>query len=89
MPMGTNIHYIISTALDAAGVKVELVNVSSLEMIPALARGDVDGIVAFLSAYGNARRILGAQYQEIRPPDFASSVILAASEKTSANPALT
>jgi NitT/TauT family transport system substrate-binding protein len=89
MPLGTNIHYIISTALDAAGIKAELVNVPPPEMIPALARGDVDAIVAFPSAYGNAKRVLGAQYQEIRLPEFASSFILAASDKATANPALT
>lgn len=89
MPLGTNIHFIISDALDAAGVSAELVNVPPPEMIPALSRGDVDAIVAFPSAYQNAKRVLGAQYQEVRLPAYASSFILAASEKVTANPALT
>jgi len=89
MPLGTNLHYIISDALDAQAITAELVNVPPSEMIPALTRGDVDAIIPFPSSYPNARRLLGAQYQEIRLPDYASSFILVASEKSTANPALT
>lgn len=89
MPLGTNVHYIIASALAAAGVQAELVNVPPPEMIPALARGDVDAIVPFPNAYPTAQRLLGAQYRELRLPGHASSFILAASEKASANPAQT
>ena len=89
MPLGTNVHFIVADALAAQGVTAELVNVPPPEMIPALARGDVDAIMPFPSAYQNAKRILGAQYHEVRLPEYAGSYIMAASEKVSANPALT
>ena len=89
IPLGTNVHFIISDALEAKGVTAELVNVPPSEMIPALTRGDVDAIMPFPSSYPNARRTLGAQYQEIRLPDYSSSFILVASEKATANPSLT
>lgn len=89
MPLGTNVHFAIATALEKGGVNAELVNVPPSEMIPALTRGDVDAIMPFPSAYQKAKSVLGAQYQEIRTPDYSSSFVLAASEKATANPALT
>jgi NitT/TauT family transport system substrate-binding protein len=89
MPLGTNVHFAIATALEKAGVNAELVNVPPPEMIPALTRGDVDAIVPFPSAYQKAKSVLGAQYQEVRMPDYSSSFVLAASEKATANPAMT
>lgn len=89
VPVGTNVHFIAVEALEKAGVKAEFVNVPPPEMAAALARGDVDAIMTFPSGYPNAKKVLGAQYQEIRLPDYASSFVLAASEKASANPALT
>lgn len=89
IPLGTNIHFIVSDALDAQGVHAELVNVPPPDMVPALARGDVDAIMTFPSGYQNARKALGAHYQELRLPGYSSSFILAASEKASAHPALT
>ena len=89
IPLGTNIHFVIADALDSKGIVAELVNVPPPEMSTALSRGDVDAIMTFPSGYQNARRVLGAQYQELRLPEYASSFILAASEKATANPALT
>jgi NitT/TauT family transport system substrate-binding protein len=89
VPVGTNVHFIIADALDKAGVKAELVNVPPTEMAVALSRGDVDAIMTFPSGYANAKKVLGAQYQEVKLPSYATSYILAASEKASANPALT
>lgn len=89
IPLGTNVHFIVADALDAQGVKAELVNVPPPEMLSALSRGDVDAIMTFPGGYQNARRTLGASYQELRLPGYASSFILAASEKASAKPELT
>jgi ABC-type nitrate/sulfonate/bicarbonate transport system substrate-binding protein len=89
IPLGTNVHYIVADALAAQGVSAELVNVPPPEMATTLSRGDVDAIMTFPGGYANARRALGAQYQEIRLPGYAGAFVLAASEKASANPALT
>ena len=89
IPLGTNIHFVISDALEKRGITAELVNVPVTEMTTALARGDVDAIMTYPSGYQNSRRVLGAQYQELRLPDYMSSFVLAASEKASANPDLT
>jgi len=88
VPVGTNVHFIIADALDKAGVKAEYINVPPPEMAAALSRGDVDAIMTFPNGYANARKVLGAQYQEIRLPGHMSSFVLAASEKASARPAL-
>jgi NitT/TauT family transport system substrate-binding protein len=89
VPVGTNVHFIVADALDKAGVKAELVNVPPPEMVAALSRGDVDAIMSFPSGYGKARAVLGASYGEIALPGYASSFVLAASEKAMTNQALT
>lgn len=89
VPVGTNVHFVIADALGKQGVKAEFINVPPPEMAAALARGDVDAIMTFPNGYANAKKVLGAQYQEIRLPEHVSSFVLAASEKASANPALT
>ncbi len=78
VPVGTNVHFIVAEAMEKLGVKAELVNVPPPEMAVALARGDVDAIMTFPSGYGNAKKVLGAQYQEINLPEYASSFVLAA-----------
>ena len=89
IPLGTNVHYIVADALQAKGVKVELANVPPPEMLSALSRGDVDAIMTFPGGYQRAKQTLGAQYQEIKPPGYAGSFILAASEKAAARPEVT
>lgn len=89
VPVGTNVHFVIADAMQSAGVKAEFINVPPPEMAAALARGDVNAIMTFPNGYASARRALGAQYQEIRLSEQASSFVLAASQKAAANPALT
>ena len=89
MPLGTNVHFIVADALEAKGVTAELVNVPPPDMVAALTRGDVDAIMTFPSGYQNAKKALGAQYQELMLPGYASNFVLAASEKAVADPALT
>ncbi len=85
MPLGTNVHFIIADSLKAQGVKAELVNLASPDMVAALLRGDVDAIATFPGAYGGVKKALGAQYQELALPGYASSFILVASEKAAAD----
>jgi len=87
-PIGTNVHFAAAEALTKAGVKVEFVNVGPADIIPALSRGDIDAAAMFASAYFGAKRVLGAQYQEIMLPDVGQVFVLLASEKAAANPAL-
>lgn len=88
MPLGTNVHFIIADALEKAGVKAELVNVAPPDMLAALTRGDVDAIATFPGAYGAVRKALGAGYQELKLPGYASSFILVASPRAAAAPEL-
>jgi NitT/TauT family transport system substrate-binding protein len=79
--MGGNIHFIIADALKKAGVTVELINVAPGDIIPAMVRGDIYGSAMFPSAYEAAKKTLGDQYQEIPLPGYASTFVLAASDK--------
>lgn len=86
VPIGTNVHHVLADALKKVGVEAKLLNVPPTELIPALARGDVDAIMSFPSAYANAKRILGAQYQEVLLPGYTSNYVLAASRAAKDKP---
>ena len=78
---GTNVHYMLENELAMAGVKAELVSVSPPDIVPALARGDVDAGAMFPSFYGGAKKTLGDKYQEIGVPSYGTHFILAATKK--------
>jgi NitT/TauT family transport system substrate-binding protein len=80
-PVGTNVHFDIADALKSQNVRAEFVNVGPADLIPALLRGDIDAASMFPSAYGNARRALGAQYQEMLLPNVGEAFILVGSDK--------
>lgn len=74
--VGTNSDFALAWELKKAGVKVEVVNVSPPDTVPALSRGDVDAIVTFPSFTERARNVLGDRYRELLTPGYVTHLIL-------------
>lgn len=75
--IGTNVHFLADIVFAEAGVKPELVNIAPPDIVPALARGDVDAAFMFDSFFPQAQRILGARYLEIATPQYSTSMVIA------------
>ncbi|WP_138471270.1 ABC transporter substrate-binding protein [Poseidonocella sp. HB161398] len=76
--IGTNVHYFLDGLLKDAGVEAEIVSAAPPDLVPAVARGDVDAIAAFPSFYAAAARTLGDGYAELRGGSYQVHYILAA-----------
>ncbi|MFD2173776.1 ABC transporter substrate-binding protein [Rhodobacter lacus] len=74
--IGTNVHYFLDRALGQAGVSAEIVSAAPADLVPALARGDVEAIAPFPSFYAAAAATLGEAYRELRPGGYAVHYIL-------------
>jgi len=77
--IGTNVNFYLDEVLKQAGVEAEVVGAAPPDLVPALARGDLDAIVPFPTFYGSARETLGESYAELRVPGYEVHYILAAS----------
>lgn len=77
--LGTNVNFFLSGVLEEAGVEAELVNASPVDLVSAVARGDVDAIVPFPTFYSAARDALGEDYRELRVDSYQVHYVLAAS----------
>jgi NitT/TauT family transport system substrate-binding protein len=77
----TNAGYFAETELTQAGVKAEVVNVGPSEIVPALARGDIDAGVMFPTFYHKAKVVLGDKYREQIFKDYRSYYFIAATKK--------
>jgi NitT/TauT family transport system substrate-binding protein len=77
--LGTNVNFYLDRILTDAGIEAELVSAAPPDLVPAVARGDVDAIVPFPSFYSAARTTLGDNYGELRAPGYQVHYILAAS----------
>jgi NitT/TauT family transport system substrate-binding protein len=76
--IGTNVNFYLEEILAGAGVSAEIVGAAPPDLVPALARGDLDAIVPFPSFYAAARDTLGEAYGELRAPGYQVHYILAA-----------
>jgi NitT/TauT family transport system substrate-binding protein len=76
--LGTNVDYFLSGVLTDAGVEAEIINASPVDLVSALARGDVDAIVPFPTFYEAAKTALSDNYLELRAPGYQPHYILAA-----------
>jgi ABC-type nitrate/sulfonate/bicarbonate transport system substrate-binding protein len=74
--LGTNMQFLASRVLKS--VKVEYVNVAPGDMVPALARRDIDAAFMFDSFYPQAKAVLAANYIEIMTPDYQGQFLVAA-----------
>ncbi|ANT62982.1 ABC transporter substrate-binding protein (plasmid) [Salipiger sp. CCB-MM3] len=79
--IGTNVNFYLDEVLKQAGVQAEVVGAAPPDLVPALARGDLDAIVPFPTFYGAAESTLGDTYAELREPGYEVHYILAASPK--------
>ena len=77
--IGTNVNFYLDKVLKQAGVQAEVVGAAPPDLVPALARGDLDAIVPFPTFYGAAAGMLGDSYGELRVPGYEVHYILAAS----------
>lgn len=76
--IGTNVNFYLEEILKDAGVEAEIVGAAPPDLVPALARGDLDAIVPFPTFYGAAASTLGDSYAELRVPGYQVHYILAA-----------
>ena len=76
--LGTNVDFQAFETLQAAGVKATMVNVAPSDIVPALARGDIDAAFMFPQAYPLAKKVLGDRYAEKRTPGYEATFVLVA-----------
>lgn len=74
--IGTNVNFFLDTVLSDAGVEAEIVSAAPPDLVPALARGDVDAIVPFPTFYQSAAEALGDDYSELRVPGYQVHYIM-------------
>ena len=76
--IGTNVNFALDTLLTEAGVTAEIVGAAPPDLVPALARGDLDAIVPFPTFYAAAAETLGDSYGALPIPGYQVHYILAA-----------
>jgi NitT/TauT family transport system substrate-binding protein len=64
--VGTTTELQAETVLQDAHVQATLLSLAPSDIVPALARGDIDAAFAFPAIYAVAQRILGEKYHEVR-----------------------
>jgi ABC-type nitrate/sulfonate/bicarbonate transport system substrate-binding protein len=80
--LGTNVEFVTSVLLREGGAKAEVVNAAPADTVPALVRGDIQASVMFPNLYAQARKLLGADYEEIRTKSYTSHALLVGSSAT-------
>lgn len=78
---GTNVHFMLETALGENGVSAEIVSVGPPDIVPALARGDIFAGAMFPSFYQGAKKMLAERYREIRVPGYQTRFVLVATRE--------
>lgn len=76
--MGSNTEFFTEALLEKAGVEAEVINVSPPDIVPALARGDIDAGVMFPDFYPAAEKALGEDYREYRSDAYVAWFVLSA-----------
>lgn len=80
--LGTNVEFVTSVLLREGGAKAEVVNAAPADTVPALVRGDIQASVMFPNLYAQAKKLLGADYQEIRTKSYTSHALLVGATAT-------
>jgi ABC-type nitrate/sulfonate/bicarbonate transport system substrate-binding protein len=75
---GSNTEFFTEALLATAGVSAEIINVSPPDIVPALARGDIDAGVMFPDFYPSAAKALGKDYREFRSDAYIAWFVLSA-----------
>lgn len=75
---GSNTEFFTEALIEKFGVDVEVINVSPPDIVPALARGDIDAGVMFPDFYPAAEEALGDDYREYRSDAYVAWFVLSA-----------
>jgi NitT/TauT family transport system substrate-binding protein len=75
---GSNTEFFTEALLAGAGVTAEVINVSPPDIVPALARGDIDAGIMFPDFYPAAEKALGDDYREYRSDAYIAWFVLSA-----------
>jgi NitT/TauT family transport system substrate-binding protein len=76
--LGTSNDYQTFAVLRSAGVNATVVNAGPADLVPALARGDIDAACMFPQFYPQAKKVLGDRYRERRTPEYVGTFLLVA-----------
>jgi NitT/TauT family transport system substrate-binding protein len=76
--LGTSNDYQTFAVLRSAGVSATVVNAGPSDLVPALARGDIDAACMFPQFYPQAKKVLGDRYRERRTPEYVGTFVLVA-----------
>ncbi len=75
---GSNTEFFTEALLEQFNVKAEVINVSPPDIVPALARGDIDAGIMFPDFYPAAEKALGDDYAEFRSDAYIAWFVLSA-----------
>ena len=75
---GSNTEFFTEALIEKFGVDAEVINVSPPDIVPALARGDIDAGVMFPDFYPAAEEALGDDYREHRSDAYIAYFVLSA-----------
>ena len=76
--MGSNTQFFTEALLAEFDVNAEVINVSPPDIVPALARGDIDAGIMFPDFYPAAEKALGDDYREFRSDAYIAWFVLSA-----------
>lgn len=75
---GSNTEFFTERLLETSNVEAEVINVSPPDIVPALARGDIDAGIMFPDFYASAAKALGDDYREYRSDSYIAWFVLSA-----------
>ena len=75
---GSNTEFFTEALIEKFGVDAEIINVSPPDIVPALARGDIDAGIMFPDFYPAAEKALGDDYREYRSDAYIAWFVLSA-----------
>lgn len=76
--MGSNTEFFTEALLEQFEVDAEVINVAPPDIVPALARGDIDAGIMFPDFYPAAEKALGDDYREYRSDAYIAWFVLSA-----------
>ncbi|MEL6522747.1 MAG: ABC transporter substrate-binding protein [Pseudomonadota bacterium] len=76
--MGSNTEFFTEALLEKFEVEAEVINVAPPDIVPALARGDIDAGIMFPDFYPAAEKALGDDYREYRSDAYIAWFVLSA-----------
>lgn len=75
---GSNTEFFTEALLDQFDVNAEVINVAPPDIVPALARGDIDAGIMFPDFYPAAEKALGDDYREFKSDAYIAWFVLSA-----------